>query len=118
MATRRVGAVTERRYQVTAKSFKMGTTTFEGLGGTELAYKVGAVFDVAKIAMQRYFESGKHHRVDLEDDSLVSLGEIRLSPERRRELVTRLRELIDEYHSDESEGERTVLFVATHPTDG
>lgn len=120
VATRRVGAVTERRYQVTAKSFKMGSSTFEELDGVELAHKVGALFDVAKIAMQRWFESGDHRTIDLEEDGLMSLSEVRMSPDRRRELVRRLRELIDEYHNDgdSDDGERTMLFVATHPTEG
>lgn len=117
VATRRVGAVTERRYQAVARSFKVDPAAFEQLDGAELAHIFGALYDVAKIAMQRYFESGEHHRVDLEEEGFMSLAELELTPERRRRLVARLREVVDEFSDDRSDAgaERTVLFVATHP---
>jgi len=117
VATRRVGAVTERRYQSVARSFKVAPSSFDELDGAELAHIFGALYDVAKIAMQRYFESGEHRGVDLEEEGFMSLAELDLTAERRRELVARLREVLDEFGDEAGEtgGERTMLFVAAHP---
>ena len=49
-----------------------------------------------------------------EDRALLSLGEVRLSPARRSELMRRLRGVIEDYQSD-ADGESTTLFIAVYP---
>ncbi len=52
-ATRRVGAATQHRYQVVAKSFTLASHLYDELDGSELAQALGSLFDVAKIRLQQ-----------------------------------------------------------------
>lgn len=120
VATRRVGAVTERRYQVGACSHRVDRRLFDDADGRELAAALASLFDVAKLGLQREVEAG-HFRgfADLEDHAMLSLGELYLSDERRHALVHRLRELVEEFASDRDAADRDAttftLFVAAYP---
>jgi DNA-binding transcriptional ArsR family regulator len=120
VATRRVGAVTERRYQVAARSIGVSHELVETSDAGEMADAMGSLFDVAKVGLQREIESGAHlglARLDL--DSTLSLAELRLSPDRRRELIARLEDIIGDFSSDaaddEPAGETMILFIAAYP---
>lgn len=122
VATRRVGAVTERRYQVTARSWKFSDGAFEQLQPAEMSQALGALFDVAKVGMQRELESGALSFTsgeDPEEHFLLSLGELRLTEDRRRELLDQLRTIIDSFADDADEDDptttRTTLFLAAYP---
>jgi DNA-binding transcriptional ArsR family regulator len=120
VATRRVGAVTERRYQAVARSFRLAASAFSTLDTRDLAVALGSLFDVAKIEFQHTIEHGDVNEVDaFQDRATLSLGEIHLTDARRRELVRRLLELQQEFTSNVDEDDpaaiRTALFVATFP---
>jgi DNA-binding transcriptional ArsR family regulator len=114
VATRRVGAATERRYQVVAKSFAIAHHFFDDPDSHELAQAMGALFDVAKIGMEKLIESGGLRGVELEERSFLSLGEVSLTPDRRAELIHRLRDLVAEFESEE-DGEPMTVFIAAYP---
>jgi DNA-binding transcriptional ArsR family regulator len=120
VATRQVGAVTERSYQVAAKMFRIRPDLFDTMDDHEMALALGSAFDLAKLGLQRVVESGGFRNVEvLEDYSMLSLDELHLSPARRVELVRRLRALVAEYVADSDEhdpGTKPVaLFVAAYP---
>ena len=92
VATRQVAAVTERRYQVVARSFGVDPDILDSLDPRELAVALGGLFDVAKLGFQRMVEStgSEYLSADREAMSTLSLAEKFLSPERHRELVLSL----------------------------
>lgn len=121
VATRRVAAVTERRYQVIARSYRLADELFDADNDRELAIALGSLFDVAKLDLQREVELGRfRNRGDRDEHSTLSLGELNLSPERHRTLIRRLQALVDELGSDASEADadavRVTLFVAAFPS--
>lgn len=119
VAVRRVGAVTERRYQVVAKSYRVDEDLLTTTDPRELSIALASIFDVAKLGFQRFIEAGGIGGTPLDDErSTVSLGEIRLSDARRRELMQELTELVERFPSDvdetDPEGSRITLFVAAY----
>ncbi len=58
VAERRVAAVTERRYQVVAKSFRVDDELLTTTDVRELSIALSSLFDVAKLAFQRFVEAG------------------------------------------------------------
>lgn len=118
VATRRVGAVTERRYQTVAGSFRVAKSLRESSDPRELALALGALFDVAKMSFQRDVERrGSDDPLD-PSDSLLSLVDMKLSPEGRTELIERLRALLEEFGSrdDPDDDASTIsLFIAAGP---
>lgn len=118
-ATRRVGGVVERRYRAVARSLELSPALYEQAEGPELGRAVGGIFDVAKSALQREFELGSHVGYFHDDRAIVSLGELRLTDERRDELMARLRSIIDEFTGDapppDDPRSPFRLFVAAFP---
>lgn len=114
VATRQVAAVTERRYQVTAKSFGIDEALIEAEDPADVAIAIGSLFDLAKIGLQREIENGSLSLAD--HDAVLSLGEIVLSPARHRELMARLTDVMTEFVSDTTEDDpsarRVTLFVS------
>lgn len=106
VATRRAGAVTERRYQVVAKSLRLDESVLPDLPPAELARAAGALFDGAKLGLQRAIESGQLTSPGGGEHSLLSFNELTLSRERRAELVARLKALIDEFDAYGDEDRR------------
>lgn len=121
VATRRVAAVTERRYQMVALSFGLGASLLNSSDPHELSAALGSLFDVAKLGFQRFVETGDFEITDDSDDdqTVLSLAGVHLSPDRRRELFTRLGELLEEFRSDASdtdpEASHLSVFVAINP---
>ena len=121
VATRQVAAVTERRYQITAKTYGFEPARLDELDHHQLATALGGLFDVAKLGFQRMVEAGGLRHLDDEGDGMgtMSLGERYLSPERHRELVRRLDELLAEFESDrdqdDPEAVASTVFVAAYP---
>jgi len=119
VATRQVAAVTERRYQVAAKSFSVDEKLLKSTDRRELSAALSSVFDAAKLRFQRFVEDAGMDAFD-RDDSLtaLTLGESYLSPGRHRELIKRLTELVNEFSSDvpedDPDGTRVTLFVAAY----
>ena len=119
VAVRRVGAATERRYQVVARTFHVDEQLLASTDPRELSAALSSLFDVAKLGFQRYIEAGGMSGAPLDEErSTLSLGEVRLSDARRRELMTELAELVRRYPSDIDEdelaGTRVTLFVAAY----
>lgn len=101
VATRRVAARTERRYQVTAKTVSISNELLQSSDPVELAQALGTVFDVAKLDLQRSVEAGDHLTLDdLDHYSEIALSYVVLTPAKRMELLVRLRALLEELHSD------------------
>ena len=119
VAVRRVGAATERRYQVAAKSFHVDEELLTSTDPRELSIALSSLFDVAKLGFQRYIEAGGMGAAPLDEErSTLSLGEVHLSDARRRELMAELTELVRRYPSDVDEddpdGSHVTLFVAAY----
>ena len=120
VATRRVAAVTERRYQVAAKSFSIADDLVASADKAELAAALGALFDVAKLRFQREVELGDAMLSDRrEEQSMLSLAAAHLSPTRRDELLARLRSVVDEFESDRTGDDPDAIqmsvFIAAFP---
>lgn len=119
VATRRVAAVTERRYQTVAASFRVAKDLRTSSDPQELALALGALFDVAKMTFQRDVEFGGYrHSRDDNSYSFLSLIDARLSPERRAELMERLEELAVQFGGEADPGEDATaisLFIAAGP---
>jgi len=123
VATRQVGSVTERRYQVVARSFMVGAKFLESHNRSEVATALGSIFDMAKLGLQTEVETGA---LDFtrEDTGVLSFGHVTLTPERSLELMNRLTALIEEFGDDpdpaeshaDAEPTRVALFIAAHPT--
>jgi AcrR family transcriptional regulator len=119
VATRQVAAVTERRYQVAARSFRPHRDLLEHSDPADLARVLGSVFDTAKLGFIRLVEERGPLSLRDEDDSMaLSLAELRMPPDRRRELVKRLEALFEEFHShqnDDDADETVTLLIAAFP---
>jgi hypothetical protein len=119
VATRQVAAVTERRYQVVARSFSVDKELLKSTDKRELSVALSSLFDVARLGFERHIEAGGMDDLDRGDAlSTLSLAETHLSPDRHRELIERLTELVKEFSSDVAEddpdGTRVTLFVAAY----
>ena len=114
VATRRVGAATERRYRATGKSYGLHSRLLESIDDAELSHAFGALFDVAKLGLQRWVESGGVHRTEADSEMLLSLGDLRLGAVGRARLLERLKQVIEDYES-EPDGDHFTLFVAAYP---
>lgn len=120
VATRQVAAVTERRYQAAGRSFRIARSLVETSDDRELALALSSLFDVAKLGFQRTVESGRYRDMEhLEEHSILTLGELALTPDRRKELIHRLRAVVDEFHSEldinDPAAEHVALFIAAYP---
>lgn len=128
VATRRVAAVTERRYQSVAAMFGVARDLRMASDPGELALALGALFDVAKMGFQREVEKGGYGDALDRSHSFLSLVELRLSPERRAELMARLAALVEDFghddihdnRGDDTAGDATTvsLFIAACPDSG
>lgn len=122
VATRQVAAVTERRYQVVARSFGTAPDFFESRSAAESAAALGSVFDMAKLGLQREVENGALQVGD-EDKTMVSFGFLRLTEQRRAELLERLEAVVAEFSADHNADtaddaddlERVAVFISAHP---
>ena len=116
VATRQVGAVIERRYEVTARSFSIDPQLLERADSAEIAFALGSLFDVAKLDFQRSVEAEMRTQSFGDTRSTLSLGQVHLSDERHRELIERLDRVVAEFESDRDEDDadanHVVLFVA------
>jgi len=114
VATRQVAAVTERRYQVVGRSFRVSPELLQSSDERELVAAFGSLFDVAKLSLQRWLESGSGNEFP-ERGALLTLSEFHLTPQRRYELVERMRALISEFGDEDDEGDdaQTVTFFAS-----
>jgi DNA-binding transcriptional ArsR family regulator len=120
VAERRVAAVTERRYQVVAKSLAIDEDLLTSTDVREVSVALSSVFDMAKFGFQRMVEAGGLTKVDDERDerSTLSLGSARLSDERRGDLMVAIQELVESFTSDveddDESGTRIALFIAAY----
>ena len=119
VAVRRVGAVTERRYQVVATSFQIAEELLTSTDPRELSVALTSLFDVAKLGFQRFVEAGGIAEEPRDDGrSILSLGGVILSDARRRELMRELTALVRRFESDvdddDPDGSRITLFVAAY----
>ena len=120
VATRRSGATTERCYRVAAKSYRLADDLFQTTDRHELAEALGSLFVVARLGLQREVEAGGFdHMEDRDSHFTLSLSEVRLSQERRVELMARLREVFHEFSSDVEEddpaGPDITIFLSAYP---
>lgn len=118
VATRQVAAVTERRYQTVARSFGIGPDLLASTDPRELSAALGGLFDLAKVDFQRFVERAGI-TVDDDQDTALALSSVHLTDARRRELMKRVEELVDEFKSDtaddDPEATQINLFIAVNP---
>lgn len=116
VATRKVAAVTERRYQGSARSYRLGDGVIEAADPRELAQALGALFDTAKLSLQRQVEAGQ-----LPDPGrhVLSLLDVRLTPERFAALVERITAIVEELAGgagdDDPGAEDVTVFLTAFP---
>ncbi len=118
VATRKVAAVTERRYQIVAHNLAVPPRFFESLDPRELSLALGSLFDAAKLGLQREVEEGTFAPSVDDEESLLSLAHLMLTQDRRRELVARLESVVQEFTSDaddDPDAVRLALFLAAYP---
>ncbi len=121
VATRRVGAATERRYQTVATSFRVARQLRESSDPEELGSAVGALFDVAKMSFQRALERREARDPVEASDNFVSLIDMKLSSSGRALLLERLRALVEEFGRRDDEDDEDddasafTLFIAATP---
>jgi DNA-binding transcriptional ArsR family regulator len=113
-STRRVAAVTERRYQAVARSFRIDESLIRTADPAALGRAVGGLFDVARSALQREFELGRFTAGDLRERGMHALLSLQLTPARRSELLERLRMIVEEF-SDDDEGEPFQMLISAFP---
>lgn len=120
VATRRVGAATERRYQASARSFTIPEETIERAEPEQLAGVLGSLFDLVKLELVEFVEQGGMSMPDLDEQLTIGLMQLRLAPKRRRELVARLNALVEEFAVDEDDDTRApfAVFLAAFPPEG
>lgn len=119
VATRQVGSVIERRYQVVARAFQIAPEYFESRDSAEVAAAVGSIYDMAKLGLQREIETGTLDFTEDDDSTTMSFGHLMLTPARQVELQRRLEELLADFTSDAADDDpdatRVALFIASHP---
>jgi len=122
VATRRVAAVTERRYQVSALSFTFSDDAFEGLDRRELSSAFASLFDVAKIGLQREIEHGLLEHRDADNPTFaLTYTDLRLLPDQRSGLLDELQQVFDRYveiskqNLEHPDAERLALFFSAYP---
>lgn len=120
VATRKVGAVTERRYQVVASSLRLDEHQLDRLDPDQLARAAGALFDSAKLGTLRALEAGRMTGVDDDNHGVLSFNEITVPAGKLPELLRRVADLVtalgaDEADDDGPDVERAIVFVAAFP---
>ncbi len=113
-ATRRVGAVTERRYRTVARSYRISPELIERSDPELVARAISGLFDVAKSALLRELELGAMRDSTVDDRVVQSWVQLHLSPARQRALAARHVERGEEYADHES-GDAYRLFLAAFP---
>lgn len=119
VATRRSGARTERRYQVTARSMGLSPALLARADDHDVAAVMGSLFDVAKLGFQREVERRGAPAAADDDEMALSLATLSLSPGRFRQLLERLRGLHEEFESDvedtDPDARLATVFIAAYP---
>ena len=113
VSTRKSGAVTEHRYRAVAKSFKLDPQLVAQTDGPAMGKALGALFDVARLELQHEVEFGAMQDVIADEQMVLSLSELQLTPDRQHALRDRIVELILEFGDED--GEPFRLFVAAFP---
>lgn len=121
VATRQVGAVTERRYQTVAEHYSIDDELLESADRRELGTALGSIFDLAKLGLQRTVEAGELNGDDGRPPrGSLSIAERHLSPAALAELLEQLESLLERSDADLSDDDpdaiRVTLFVSAYPT--
>lgn len=115
-ATRKVGAATERRYQASARSFQIPDELMERTPPDQLGGVIGSVFDLAKLDLVEFIERGGLETAHVDEQLIISLAQLQLTPARRAELVSGLTALLQEFSDDATDGSEPFnVFVAASP---
>jgi DNA-binding transcriptional ArsR family regulator len=119
VATRQVGAATERRYQATAQSYRLPEALIADTEPAQLGQLLGSVFDLAKLDLVDFVERGGMAIPNVDQHVALSLSHMQLTPSRQSELVGALIELVHEYTDDPitDETQPFAMFVAAFPPD-
>ncbi len=113
VATRRSGSATQSRYQVVARSIRLSPELVEG-DPRAAARATAALFDVARHEFERFVEADTSER--FRERSELVLGELTLPPHRVEDLLTRLRDIAEEFRSEPSpESIRMTMLLAAFP---
>lgn len=126
VATRRVGPVTERAYQVAARQYGVAERFFESADRDEVAAALGSLFDFTKLELGREIEDGALDLHRSKDRLTVSLSQLSLSLDQALTLVTELEAVVERFidASDETNDAETgdansilmTVLTAAFPT--
>lgn len=106
------GALVERLFAVTADGFRPSSDFLKRYGAEGRVEAAKLLFRSAEAGIEAAAAHGLMDKLD-PLDSTLSFSQFRLTPERRREFIERLNDLLDEY--DDSEGEPMWRLVAVVP---
>jgi hypothetical protein len=118
VATRRSGSATERRYQTTARSYRVDESVIEQVSNEELGRAIGGLFDVTKTEFQREVEIGTLTTTNLASDGMFGMFSFALDEPGWVEFRERLQALLDEFTARDDpnfELPRRRVFVAAFP---
>lgn len=109
---REVGSLVERKFAVTADSFRPSEQFLDRYGAEGRLEGIKLLFRSAEAGIESAAANGLLDVIDGERSTL-SFSQFRLTPERRREFVSKLNELLTEY--SDREGEPMWSLVAVLP---
>jgi hypothetical protein len=110
---RRVGGLIERTFVMTAEGFAPSESFIRRYGGEGRLEAMRLVLRTAEAGFEAAAAQGLLEG-EMTDVGTISLGPIRLTPDRRQELVERLAALLEEF-GDDDEGESFWRLVAVLP---
>jgi hypothetical protein len=116
VATRKVRSVTEKRFRATALGYRIDPAVVSALDARAVQRVIGSMFDITKAELVRAMDGGLDLTSPAEAPIALRLEHLRLTPERQRELVSRLVAVIEEFE-DEDDDAAFVVLLAAFPSD-
>jgi hypothetical protein len=110
--------VIEKRYRATALGYRLDSTIGAGLDDGSLRKVIGSMFDIGKAELGRAMDNGLQLAAQQTTATALRLEQLRLSPDRQRELVRRLVEVLEEFEVDDDAADGTfITLLAAFPSD-
>ncbi|NND85164.1 MAG: helix-turn-helix domain-containing protein [Acidimicrobiia bacterium] len=118
--TRQKGAMTEKRYQSAAKSYRPSDSFLNDATPRERAESVmTSIFGATRADFLRAIEEERFGFTDAKDERKVAIGRalLRLTPERLSELIVELEEVLAQYMEDDDPSAMPVAVThLIHPS--
>jgi AcrR family transcriptional regulator len=101
VATRKVRSVIEKRFQATALAYRLDPSLASALDAETMHRVIGSMFDIAKAELVRAVDHGLDLGSGTNGTTALRLEQLRLGPDRQRELVARLVAVLEEFEADD-----------------